>query len=102
MNKHYLQSKMKSSGTAYLCWFFFGVHYAYLGQWGLQVLYWLTAGGCGIWTVVDLFLIPSKVDKYNMLIASQIADIERREKAEEFERQLMITRASENKDNRNE
>lgn len=86
---------MKSSGTAYLCWFFF-VQYAYMGQWGLQILYWLTAGGCGIWYIADLFLLQGRVDRHNLRVSNQIADIERREKAEEFERQLMITRSQNN------
>lgn len=79
MNKYYLNSKMKSTGTAYLCWFLIGCHYAYLGKWGWQILYWLTAGGLGIWAILDLFLIPSKVNKYNYKIAQQIEEIERQE-----------------------
>ncbi len=71
MNQHYLQSKLKSSGTAYLCWFFLGCHYAYLGKWGYQILYWITLGGLGIWILIDLFHIPSKVDNYNLKLANQ-------------------------------
>ncbi len=80
-NKYYLQSKMKSTGIAYVCWFILGIHYAYLGKWGWQILYWITAGGLGIWAIVDLFLMPSKVGNYNRNIANQIAEIERREQA---------------------
>lgn len=80
-NKYYLQSKMKSTGIAYVCWFILGIHYAYLGKWGWQILYWITAGGLGIWAIVDLFLMPSKVSNYNRNIANQIAAIERREQA---------------------
>jgi hypothetical protein len=77
-NTHYLYSKMKSSGIAYLCWFFVGIHYAYLGKWGLQILYWITAGGLGVWAIIDLFLIPGKVDTYNYKISQQIMELERR------------------------
>lgn len=56
---------MKSKLTAYLLWFFFGCHYGYLGNWKTQVLYWLTAGGCGIWMIVDIFRIPLLVVRYN-------------------------------------
>lgn len=80
MNKHYLMSQMKSTGTAYLCWFFLGCHYAYLGKWGLQILYWITLGGLGIWIIIDLFTIPSKVNHHNMIIANEINEIEKREK----------------------
>lgn len=41
------QRKAKSVGTAYLLWFFFGLHYAYLEQWGTQFIYWLTLAGSG-------------------------------------------------------
>lgn len=90
MNKNYLLTKIKSTGTAYVCWFFFGAHYLYLGKWGLQFLYWFTLGGLGIWCVIDLFLIPSKVDKYNLLITQQIEDIEKKEKEESFNKTMAI------------
>ena len=90
MNKHYLLSQLKSSGTAYLCWFFFGCHYAYLGHWGLQFLYWFTLGGLGIWCLVDLFHIPTKVNNHNMIISRRISAIETKEKDEAHERNLAM------------
>ncbi len=80
MNKHYLQSKMKSSGIAYLLWFFLGIHYIYLGKWGWQFLYWITAGGLGFWAFFDLFTIPGKVDRYNRRLSVQIEELERKGK----------------------
>ena len=88
MNKHYLMSQMKSSGTAYLCWFFLGCHYAYLGKWTLQLLYWVTFGGLGIWAIIDIFTIPGKVNAHNLIISNKINDIERQEKSEEHARNL--------------
>ena len=85
---------MKSSGTAYLCWFFLGCHYAYLGQWGLQILYWITFGGFGIWALVDLFHIPSKVNNHNMVISRQVAAIERKEQDETQARNLAMIAAA--------
>ncbi|WP_033960396.1 TM2 domain-containing protein [Psychroserpens jangbogonensis] len=96
MNKHYLLSKMKSSGTAYLCWFFLGCHYAYLEKWGLQFLYWFTLGGLGIWCIIDLFHIPTKVSNHNMIISSQIAEIEKNEKEEMHSRNMAMVAASKN------
>jgi hypothetical protein len=96
MNKHFLISKMKSSGTAYLCWFFLGCHYAYLDKWGLQLLYWFTLGGLGIWCLLDLFHIPTKVSNYNMIISRQIAAIETKEKDEEHARNLAMIVAAKN------
>lgn len=80
MNKHYLQSKIKSTGTAYLFWFFFGAHYAYLGKWGVQILYWITLGGFFIWAFVDLFAMSGKVSRYNAAIFQQIDELEKKEK----------------------
>ncbi|MEC5395650.1 TM2 domain-containing protein [Bergeyella sp. RCAD1439] len=94
MNKHYLMSKMKSTGTAYLCWFFLGCHYAYLGRWGLQILYWITFGGMGIWALIDLFLMPSKVNAHNLAIARQIDLIEKKEQEEAYARNMALLNAA--------
>lgn len=97
MNKHYLQSKVKSTGTAYLFWFFFGAHYAYMGKWGLQILYWFTLGGLGIWALIDLFTMSSKVDQHNAAIFRQIEAIERNEKDEDHTRNMAMMAALSNK-----
>ena len=106
MNKHYLMSKFKSTGTSYLLWFFFGCHYAYLGMWGIQILYWLaiivgffTFGITWIWCILDLFLIPGKVNRHNARIASQIESIEKKEKDEEYQRNLTIAQMGRNQTN---
>jgi hypothetical protein len=97
MNKHVLQSKIKSTGTAYLLFLFlFGTHYAYLGKWGLQLLYWITLGGLGIWCVIDLFHIPTKVNNHNMIISRQIETIETKEKEEAHARNVAMITASKN------
>lgn len=54
----------KSAGTAYLCWFF-GLHYLYLEQPGLWLLFWVSLGGFGFWMLIDLFRIPSLVADFN-------------------------------------
>ena len=56
---------MKSKGLAYLFWFLFGAHYAYLWKWGTQILFWITLGGFGVWTLIDLFTLGGKVETYN-------------------------------------
>ena len=97
MNKHFLMTKMKSTGTAYLCWFFIGCHYAYLGKWGLQILYWCTLGGLGVWHVIDLFHIPTKINNHNAIISAQIEEIEKREKEESHDRNLAMMAAAKGK-----
>lgn len=94
MNKHYLMSKIKSTGTAYLCLFFFGCHYAYLGKWGLQILFWLTFGGLGVWWLIDLFRLSSVVNEHNMILSSQIEDIEKREREDSHARNMAMMMAA--------
>ena len=84
MNKHYLQSKVKSTGTAYLFFFFLGAHYAYLGNWGIQILYWITLGGIGIWALIDLFTMSGKVDSHNALIFQKIEEMVKKEKDADY------------------
>ena len=95
MNKFHLQSKIKSTGTAYLLYFFlFGTHYAYLGKWGYQILYWITLGGFGLWAFIDLFTMSGKVSRHNSKIFMQIEDIERKEREAEHSRQMALIAAS--------
>lgn len=62
--------KAKSSIVAYLLWLLFpGFHYAYVGKWGLLVLFWVTFGGFLLWWLADAFRIPGVVNDYNKDIA---------------------------------
>jgi len=84
----------KSTGVAYLLWFFLGslgVHRFYLGQTGtgaamaiLCVLSWATTfivigffglGILGIWWLVDAFLIPGIATRVNQDLAARLARI---------------------------
>ena len=94
MNKHYLQSKVKSTGTAYLLWFFFGAHYAYLGRWGIQILFWVTLGGLGIWAFIDLFTMSGKVNRRNAKLFQQIEEIEKKERDAEHARNIAMIQAA--------
>lgn len=65
--------KKKSLGWAYffllVC---FGMPYGYLHKWGLQVVYWVTIAGLGVWFIILLFKLPSMVEEYNKDIALEI------------------------------
>ncbi|WP_298443217.1 TM2 domain-containing protein [Ferrimicrobium sp.] len=65
------QSQKKSLGVAYILWLLFGFHYLYFRMIGLQILYWITGGGFGIWAIVDLFRMPSIRRQYNEKVARQ-------------------------------
>ena len=90
MSTIHLQTKLKSTGVAYLFFLLLGAHYAYLGKWGLQLLYWITLGGFGIWFLIDLFTMSSKVENYNLPI---IHEIEKKEKDEEHARNMALASA---------
>lgn len=94
MNKHYLQSQLKSSGSAYLFWFLLGAHYAYLGRWGVQILYWITLGGIGIWAIADLFRMKRLVTDYNAPIFAELEELERRQKDEDYARNMAMIEAA--------
>ena len=76
MNKLQLQSEIKSSGTAWIMYLFLGCHYAYLGKWGVQLAYWFTLGGLGLWMFIDMFRLGGLVKKHNNNIYQKIEDIE--------------------------
>jgi TM2 domain-containing membrane protein YozV len=77
----------KSTGAAYLLWFFlggFGAHRFYLGYVGtgaaqlmLLLLGWLPMFlgwmALGIWLLIDLFLIPGMARDQNMALADKFA-----------------------------
>ncbi|SDX37273.1 TM2 domain-containing protein [Aequorivita viscosa] len=95
MTKHHLQSQIKSTSTAYILFFFlFGTHYAYLGKWGLQFLFWFTLGGLGVWGLIDLFTMSSKVEAHNANIYRQIDEIDKRERNDDQARQMAMIAAA--------
>lgn len=94
MNKHELQGELKSTTTAYVLFVFLLAHYAYLGKWGKQILFWITLGGLGIWALVDLFTIPEKVRSYNRPIYQKMDHLEKEEKEEAHARNIAIASAA--------
>lgn len=64
------RKRTKSVGIAYLFLIIIlSLHYGYLRKWGIQVLFWITGGGLGIWWLIDLFRLPGLVKNYNNDIA---------------------------------
>ena len=65
-------SNQKSTGVAYLLWFFLGVlgvHQFYLGKTGRGLLYLFTFGGLLIGVLIDLFTLPAQVRQVNTELA---------------------------------
>ena len=64
--------KARSTATAYSLCLLVGAHYAYVGRWGIQIVFWATLGGLLIWWVVDLLRIPAMIRRYNEGVAKDI------------------------------
>ena len=67
------QKNKKSLATAYILWFFFGLHYAYFRNIKLQIIFWISClFGIGlIWWAVDFFRMPSIRGEYRSATARQ-------------------------------
>jgi TM2 domain-containing membrane protein YozV len=50
----------------------FGVDRFYLDQTGLGIAKLITFGGCGLWTIIDWFLIMGAVDAWNRKLLLQL------------------------------
>jgi TM2 domain-containing membrane protein YozV len=60
-----MEYKEKTTGMAYLFWFFLGAHKAYMGDWGKQILFWFTLGGLTLWWIADLFRMQTLINRTN-------------------------------------
>lgn len=81
------EANKKSTGAAYLLWFFLGGiggHRFYLGETGTAITqlllllfgwipFFIGWGVLGIWLFVDLFLIPGIIQRKNMELVNQLA-----------------------------
>jgi hypothetical protein len=66
------QSRKADPTTVWLLFLFFGWSYGSLGKIGLQILFYFTLGGLGLWTLIRLFTLNGSIKDYNRLIASRI------------------------------
>ncbi len=60
---------MKSKTVAYVLWFFLGwlsLHRFYVNKVPTAIIYLITGQLFGIGWIIDLFLIPSMVNKWNL------------------------------------
>ena len=65
-------SRKKDSLTMWLLFLFLGWSYGSLGKMGLQIIFYLTLGGLGIWTLVRLFTLNGAIKDYNRTIAIEV------------------------------
>ena len=72
MGKYSIYKERKANSTLiWLLFLFLGWSYGSLGKIGLQILYYITIGGFGIWTLVRLFTLQGAIRAYNRKVALQ-------------------------------
>lgn len=72
-----LPKRIKRTFWCYLCWIF-GIHYFYLKRPLLNLVYWCSLGGLGLWLFIDVFRIPFLIDQYNEKISMETLQEARR------------------------
>ena len=65
-------SERKDRGTAVILAIFL-YDRIWLGDTAMGIIKYLTLGGCGIWSLIDLFTAGSRCDDYNRRKANEIA-----------------------------
>ncbi len=71
-NQQLIYSNRKIDGSkTWLLFLFFGWSYGSLGSMGKQILFYLTAGGCGLWALYVMFTLNKKIKEANKKIALQ-------------------------------
>jgi len=64
--------KKRTLGCMLALAIFFPIQHFLLGRGLLGIIFWITGGGGLIWWIVEIFLTPSRVRRYNEELASQI------------------------------
>lgn len=73
----YKQKKLNAT-KVWMLFLFCGWSYGSMGKIQLQILFYLTLGGLGVWALFRLFTLNQAIDKYNLKLRGQIG-IPRRE-----------------------
>jgi len=66
------RGRKKSVAWAYIAWLLIGLHYLYLGEIPMQLLFYITSGGLLAWYIIDFFRIPGMVRKHNEDLAREL------------------------------
>lgn len=66
------ESRKANPTTIWLLFLFLGWSYGSLDKIGIQILYYLTIGGLGVWALIRLFTLNGAIKSYNRKIAGQV------------------------------
>lgn len=61
-----------NKSTSWLLFLFLGWHYGNINQTTTQIIYYLTLGGLGFWTLVVFLTLNDNIDDYNSRLAKEI------------------------------
>ena len=66
------ESRKASTTKVWMQFLIFGWSYGSLNKIGLQILFYITFGCFGIWTMVRFFTLSGSIKKYNRRVAAQV------------------------------
>jgi hypothetical protein len=66
------QNRKADPTTVWLLFLLLGWSYGSFGKIGLQILFYLTLGGFGIWALIRLFTLSKTIKDYNRGVAAEI------------------------------
>lgn len=66
------ESRKANPTTVWLLFLFLGWSYGSFDKIGIQILYYITLGGFGIWALIRLFTLSGSIKSYNRRIAGQV------------------------------
>ena len=66
---HIYESTKANSSTIWMMFLFLGWSYGSLGKMGTQIMFYLTLGGFGVWTLVRFFTLNDSIKQYNREVA---------------------------------
>jgi hypothetical protein len=66
------QERKANKSTIWILFLFLGWSYGSLNKTGTQILFYITLGGLGFWTIIRLFTLNSAIKEYNRSVAINV------------------------------
>tara|TARA_B100000780_G_C21065369_1_gene428375 strand:+ start:628 stop:900 length:273 start_codon:yes stop_codon:yes gene_type:complete len=66
------QNQFANTTTVWVLFLFLGWSYGSLGKIGIQILFYITFGGFGIWALIRLFTLSGAIKAYNKKVAMRL------------------------------
>ena len=66
------QERKANKSTIWILFLFLGWSYGSLNKTGTQILFYITLGGLGFWTIIRLFTLNTAIKEYNRSVAINV------------------------------